>query len=95
MEQTNVRPSLSEHAAIRCQQRCIKEREVHEAIKYGRCIRAKGALFFVVGKKEVQKQSQLGRNIQRLKNLQVLISKDFSRIITVYRNSNFRQIKQC
>lgn len=92
-QQVDHKPELSHHAEIRMQQRGIRRADIELAVKYGRCIHAKGLTYCVVGRKEVERQAIWGRNISRLTGLQVLIQKEDGLVVTAYRNANFHPIR--
>jgi hypothetical protein len=89
----NHRPALSRHAEVRMQQRGIRRTDIELAVLYGRRIHAKGLTYYVVGRKEVERQSALGRNISSLAGLQVLIQEEEGLVITTYRNTDFHAIR--
>jgi len=91
--QPNHTPDMSRHAEIRMQQRGIQRADVERAVQYGRRIRARGLTFYVIGRKEVERQAQLGRNISDLTGLQVLVQEDDGVVVTTYRSGDFHSIR--
>lgn len=89
----NPNPDMTRHAEVRMQQRGIQRADVEWVVQYGRRIRAKGLTFYVVGRKEVERQAQLGRNISELSGLQVLVQEDDGVVVTTYRSEDFHAIR--
>jgi hypothetical protein len=89
----NRRPALSHHAEVRMQQRGIRRTDIELAVQYGRRIHAKGLTYYVVGRKEVERQAMLGRNISSLAGLQVLVQEEDGMVVTTYRNTDFHAIR--
>lgn len=85
-------PPLTHHAAIRMQQRGISCQAIHDALSYGRHIRAKGVTYCVVGRKEVRRYAAVGVNLAEAEGLQVLLASDGS-VVTVYRNRDLHTIR--
>lgn len=92
-QRNDHKPVLSQHALVRMQQRGIRPTDVALVVQYGRRIHAKGLTFYVVGRKEVQRQASQGRNISDLAGLQVLIEEEKGLVITTYRNTDFHAIR--
>jgi len=86
-------PALSQHAEIRMQQRGIRRTDIQLAVQYGRRIHAKGLTYYVVGRKEVERQAILGRNISSLAGLQVLVQEEEGLVVTTYRSTDFHAIR--
>lgn len=89
----NRRPAFSQHAEVRMQQRGIRRTDVELAVQYGRRIHAKGLTYYVVGRKEVERQALHGRNISSLAGLQVLVQEEDGLVVTAYRNTDFHAIR--
>lgn len=77
---------LTEHARLRMSQRGIRTADIGEVLRLGRCRHTRGARFFFVGHREVEREAQRGVDIRRLENLQVLLASRVDQVITVYRN---------
>ena len=75
--------------------RGITKEAIDIVLKFGREIRAKGAVFYVLGKREIQKFQKINPNLKALEGVQVVTSIEDGTIITVYRNKNLSQIKKC
>jgi hypothetical protein len=78
---------LTDHASLRMSQRGICRDQLAGVIRFGRCRRARGARFFFVGRKEVERYAREGLDLRPLENLQVLMAPRSDAVITVYRNS--------
>lgn len=87
------KPELSQHAEVRMQQRGIRRTDIELAVQYGRRIHAKGLIYYVVGRKEVERQAKHGRNIAGLAGLQVLVQEEDELVVTTYRSTDFHAIR--
>lgn len=83
---------LTYHATIRMQQRGIRHDAVQAAIAYGRRIHAKGLTFCVLGRKEVLREAERGRDLRDFEGLHVLMSHDGA-VVTAYCNRDLHAIK--
>lgn len=83
---------LSTHAIERMGHRHVSQTDIENVISYGRCIRTRGAVIYVVGAKEVKQQKLSGINLDHCEAIHVLCSHD-GKIITVYRNHDLRGLK--
>ncbi len=93
LEARNRRFFVSQHAMIRMTQRRISEQTVQTVLAHGRRTHARGAEWFMVGKKEVEAGRSKGMDLRPCKNVQVLCSPD-GVVITVYRSADFRAMKR-
>jgi len=84
---------LSKHAQIRMSQRSIDVDKVQQVLTYGRMIRSRSAMFYVIGRKDIKKLGRAGIDARLLENIQVVVDERSNRILTVYRNEDFRQIR--
>lgn len=84
--------SLTNHAAIRMQQRGISSAALLAVLDYGRRIHAKGLTYYVVGHKEVDLYAEQGVNLANFEGLQVLVSEDGA-VVTTYRSRDLHAIK--
>lgn len=82
------------HAEMRMCQRGICANTLELILQFGRKIRSKGATFYVIGKKEIQKYNTIEPKIKDMEGMQVLISAEGT-VITTYRNKNLRSIRPC
>jgi len=84
--------SVSDHARLRMGQRGVSEEAVELALTYGRKIHSRGAVFYVIGRKEISKLEDDMPEIATLDGVQVIASSDGS-VITVYKNHDLRAIR--
>ena len=84
--------SLTNHAAIRMQQRGISRAALQAVLDFGRRIHAKGLTFYVVGRKEVALYADRGVNLANFEGMQVLVAND-GMVVTTYRNRDLHAIK--
>jgi hypothetical protein len=84
---------LSTHAQMRMSQRSIGLEQLQLVLSYGRMIRSRRARFYVIGRKEIKSLEKQGLEVRGLENIQIIVDEKSSRISTVYRNRNFRQIR--
>ncbi len=84
--------SLTNHAAIRMQQRGISRAALQAVLDFGRRIHAKGLTFYVVGRKEVALYADRGVNLANFEGLQVLVAADGA-VVTTYRSRDLHAIK--
>ena len=83
---------LTHHAKIRMGGRGFASQSIDLVLGYGREIRSRGAVFHVIGKKEIEHFRKLEPRLKDLEGIQVVTSED-GMIITVYRNRDLRQIR--
>lgn len=84
---------LSQHAQVRMAQRSIDLEQVKLVLSYGRMIHSRLARFYVVGRKEIKRLEKAGLDVRNLENIQVVVDEKSNRVLTVYRNKDFRQIR--
>ena len=84
--------SLTDHAAIRMQQRGISRSALQTVLDFGRRIHAQGLTFYVVGRKEVALYADRGVNLTNFEGLQVLVAADGA-VVTTYRSRDLHAIK--
>jgi len=84
---------VTQHARQRMGQRGVSEEAVELALHYGRKIHSRGAVFHVIGRKEIAKLGDEHPEITDLDGVQVLTSADGESVITVYKNHDFRGIR--
>jgi|GEM_PF-699324 len=84
---------LTLHARKRMDQRGITLEAVELALRVGRKIYARGAKYYVIGKKEIKRYGRYYPGLKRLDGLQLVCSPERGTIITLYRNPNLRAIK--
>lgn len=90
----SLSPSLSitNHAAIRMQQRGISTVALQTVLHYGRHMHAKGLTYYVLGHKEVGLYAEHGVNLSNFEGLQVLVA-DNGAVVTTYRSRDLHAIK--
>lgn len=86
-------PAISQHAWARMSARGFNHETINAVLSYGRVIHVRGAAIHVIGRKEVEKLVRTGLDVDRCRGVQVVCTPDGSRILTVYRNSDFRGLK--
>lgn len=79
---------LTIHAGQRMHQRRITAADVADVIEYGRVMYAKGAVYHVVGRREI-KRAFPAVDLQHLDGVHVICTHD-GVILTVYRNRSFQ-----
>lgn len=84
---------LTTHAQKRMQSRGITEEDIHDTIQYGRTFYARGAIFKVVGKKEIEHHSD-EVDLGHLDGIHVVLAHDGA-VITTYRNRQFHRGDFC
>ena len=83
---------VTQHAALRMQQRGIPSRVLNDVLAYGRRIHAKGMTYLVVGRKEVALYASRGLDLTPADGVQALVGKDGA-VVTVYRNHDLHGIR--
>lgn len=84
---------LSQHALMRMSQRSIDLEQVQLVLAYGRMVHSRRARFYVVGRKDMKRLEKAGIDAESLENIQIVVDEKSNRILTVYRNKDFRQIR--
>lgn len=87
--------NMSHHAQRRMSQRGISVHQVELALHYGRKVYSKGAVYRVIGKKEIARYADKEPELKKLDGLQVLVSSTSDKVITVYKNHDLSGIKPC
>lgn len=95
MEQNFDTPqlSLTAHARQRMSSRHIAVDDVFAVLEFGREVHARGAEFFVVGRRDVMRARQAGRNVKALEGLHVVCAPNGGPVITCYRNREMPPIR--
>ena len=86
-------PVRTQHALTRMSGRGFHSNTVDTVLTYGRVIHVRGAAIHVIGKKEVERLSRTGVDVGHCEGVQVVCTPDLSKILTVYRNRDFRGLK--
>jgi hypothetical protein len=84
-------PDFSDHADLRCVQRNLSEDEVHFIIEYGEMTRRTGVIFFHLRKRDIPQHYSKNQRLARLVGTTVVVDKECSLVITVYRNDEARK----
>ena len=83
---------VSYHARRRMGARGISAKAVIAALTCGRVVHTRGARIYAIGRKEVQRFSQRGIDLSQYEGIQVVCATS-GRILTLYRNRNFRSLR--
>ena len=81
-------PLMSVHASQRMEQRRISPDDIATVIRYGRVLYANGAVFFIVGRHEIERFCDIAE-IKNLDGVHVVCN-HLGVVITAYRNRNFQ-----
>ncbi len=83
---------ITKHAEVRMNKRGITRQMIELVLMFGRKIYARGVVFYVIGKREIQRFHDKEAALKNMEGIQVLTSVD-GVIITTYRNKNLRAIR--
>jgi len=83
---------LTQHARRRMYARRITLDGIRAALDYGRVFHTRGAMFYVLGRKELEQCRKDHLDISRWNGLQVVCSRGET-ILTAYRNKSFRGLR--
>lgn len=83
---------MTAHARTQSFARRLPESSVLTALEYGRELHTRGAVLFVIGRKEVAKARREGMDISKCEGVHLVCSSD-DHILTVYRNRNLRGLR--
>ena len=86
--------NLTRHAWERMGRRGISPDVIQKVLSFGREVYDRGAIKYVVGKKEISYYACEGINLSKLNGMQVVCSQNGD-ILTVYRNRDFRGVRPC
>ena len=75
----------TDHALLRMAQRGVSYAQVERVLQYGRKIYHRGALIFLVGKREIRRLAGFVDDIHELEGLHVVVNSECV-VITTYRN---------
>jgi len=84
---------VSNHAAVRMQQRGIPATALAHVLTYGRRIHAKGLTYRVIGRKEVARYATQGIDLKAWEGVHALVANDGA-VVTVYRNHDLHGIRK-
>lgn len=83
---------ITKHAEVRMNKRGITRQMLELVLMFGRKIYARGVVFYVIGKKEIQRFHKKEAGLKNMEGIQVLTSVD-GVVITTYRNRDLRAIR--
>ncbi len=66
---------------------------INAALTYGRVVHVRGAAIHVIGRKEVERLSRTGLDLEAYEGVQVVCTPDDAAVLTAYRNRDFRGLK--
>jgi hypothetical protein len=84
--------SMSRHAAIRISSRRLPSEAMEVVFCHGREIHTRGAVVFVVGRKEVDRAQRRGLDLTRFEGVHMVCSLK-GVVLTAYGNSNLKALK--
>lgn len=87
--------SITSHAWVRMKQRGVSKYIVKLVLAFGRKLHAKGAVYYVIGRKEIQKYSDREPVLKKLEGIQVVtnVKENIFTILTVLKNKDFSRIR--
>ena len=83
---------LTEHARMRLDARRIPTTTVEMTLPFGRERHLKGAPFFAIGRREVERFTRTGVDLRRYEGIHVVCAED-DVVVTAYRNRDFRGLR--
>ena len=83
---------FSEHALDRMRERGITIEGVFQAMSFGRIFYRRGAIIYVIGKKEVGRCERDGVDLREHEGIHVLTSRNGD-VMTVYRNRSLSRLR--
>lgn len=84
---------FTRHAVMRMQARGVSRRAVVQALRHGRRCHVGGMCIHALGRREVAQGHARGVDLREASGVQVVCSHD-RRIVTVYRNADFRALRR-
>ncbi|MCA9917068.1 MAG: DUF4258 domain-containing protein [Anaerolineales bacterium] len=86
----------SSHAIRRMAQRNVSKNSIAFVLENGQWFHRDGVIFVFLGGRDIQRSREFAPEYERLEGTVVVLSRDGSRIITVYRNrqQGLRKVKQ-
>lgn len=87
--------AITQHAQHRMMERGITEYGLKTVLAFGRKLYLRGAVYYVVGRKEVKKYGGREPLLKKLEGLQVVTSAEEGvyRILTVFKNHDFKKLR--
>ena len=87
-----VNPPITTHALKRMNSRGISLDAVLATLMFGRTIHGRGAVTYVIGRKEVKQFGEETVSLSDYEGIHVICSKDWV-VLTTYRNRDFRGLR--
>ena len=84
--------TLTKHARQRMDSRRIGEVAVAACVAYGRVCHTRGAIIYVVGRREVERWRHRGIDLRRHEGIHVVCTPERT-VLTVYRNRRLRDLR--
>jgi len=84
--------NLTQHAWERMSGRGLSPTAISLVLDYGRAAQIRGAIIYVVGRKEVERYRQDGIELSPVEGVQVVCAESGA-ILTVYRNRDLRGLR--
>ena len=84
---------ITQHAWNRMNARRLSNEAINAALTYGRVVHVRGAAIHVIGRKEVERLSRAGLDLEAYEGVQVVCTPDDAAVLTAYRNRDFRGLK--
>lgn len=82
------------HADKRAIQRGVKKSMVKDILSFGRKNYQNGAIYYSIGRKEIDKYQQICPALKKMNGMHVICSHS-GVIITMFRNQSFKVIQHC
>ena len=73
--------------------RRLSSEAINAALTYGRVVHVRGAAIHVIGRKEVERLSRAGLDLEAYEGVHVVCTPDDAAVLTAYRNRDFRGLK--
>lgn len=85
---------LTRHACERMIERRVSASALEHVLDYGREVHVRGATVYAIGRNEVARYELEGVDLAAFSGIQVVCAHD-GRVLTVYRNRDFRGLRPC
>ncbi len=88
--------AITQHASQRMSARGINEYALKTVLAFGRKIYVKGAVYYVLGRKEIQKYGTQEPILKNMEGIQVVTSAEegIYRVLTVFKNRDFSDLRK-
>ena len=91
---TNCDGTQTQHADQYIGKRGISPQAIELVLEFGRQVRSRGAIFYVIGKKEIERYHKIEPRLADLNGVQMITSEE-DVVITAYCNKDLRSIRPC